>query len=66
MSSGAAVAAALKAAKNLTAGQNVVVFLPDSIRNYMTKFVSDRWMEAKGYQNCDNKNHLWYLNLPHW
>lgn len=59
MSSGAAVAAALEAAKDLRAGQNVVVFLPDSIRNYMTKFVSDRWMEAKGYQNCNNKNNLW-------
>ncbi len=34
-SSGAAVAAAVKAAKGLKAGQRCVVILPDSIRNYM-------------------------------
>jgi cystathionine beta-synthase len=26
-----------------------VVVLPDSIRNYMTKFADDRWMEAHGF-----------------
>lgn len=34
-SSGAAVAAAVKAARSLKAGQRCVVILPDSIRNYM-------------------------------
>ena len=34
-SSGAALSAALKAAKNLEAGQRCVVILPDSIRNYL-------------------------------
>lgn len=34
-SSGAAVAAAVKAAKGLKKGQRCVVILPDSIRNYM-------------------------------
>ena len=34
-SSGAAVAAAVKAARSLKAGQRCVVLLPDSIRNYM-------------------------------
>lgn len=43
-SSGAAVWAALQAAKTLKKGQNCVVVLPDSIRNYLTKFVDDRWM----------------------
>lgn len=40
--------AALKAAKeyNLGAGKKVVVILADGIRNYMTKFVCDQWMEA--------------------
>jgi cystathionine beta-synthase len=27
----------------------VVVILPDSIRNYLTKFVDDRWMRQQGY-----------------
>ncbi|XP_066245329.1 cystathionine beta-synthase-like [Euwallacea similis] len=64
MSSGAAVAAAVKVAKGLKKGQNVVVFLPDSIRNYMSKFVSDRWMEAKAYQPCVNRNNLWWWDKP--
>lgn len=45
-SSGSAMWAALKAAKALKAGQNCVVILPDSIRNYLTKFVDDKWMVA--------------------
>jgi len=48
-SSGAALAAALKIAKDLPADKRLVVLLPDSIRNYMTKFVSDQWMEARGF-----------------
>lgn len=44
-SSGSAVWAALQAAKELKAGQNCVVILPDSIRNYLTKFVDDQWMK---------------------
>jgi len=48
-SSGAALAAALKIAKDLPADKRLIVLLPDSIRNYMTKFVSDHWMEAKDF-----------------
>ena len=44
-SSGSATFAALEAAKSLKKGQNCLVILPDSIRNYMRKFVSDEWME---------------------
>mmetsp|Transcript_35896 Transcript_35896/g.61239 ORF Transcript_35896/g.61239 Transcript_35896/m.61239 type:complete len:526 (-) Transcript_35896:113-1690(-) len=43
-SSGAAVSCAIKAAANLKEGQNCVVILPDSVRNYMTKALSDDWM----------------------
>jgi cystathionine beta-synthase len=43
-SSGAAVSAAIRAASTLEAGQNCVVILPDSVRNYMTKALSDEWM----------------------
>ncbi len=40
-SSGTAMAAAIKACKdyNLGPGQRCVVILPDSVRNYMTKFL---------------------------
>ncbi len=43
-SSGSALYAALKEAKKLQRGQNCVVILPDGVRNYMTKFVDDKWM----------------------
>ncbi|MAZ39302.1 MAG: cystathionine beta-lyase [Legionellales bacterium] len=45
-SSGGAVWAALQVAKNLQAGQKCLVILPDSIRNYMSKFPDDAWMQA--------------------
>lgn len=48
-SSGAAFSAAIKIAKNLPADKRLVILFPDGIRNYMTKFVSDQWMEAKDF-----------------
>lgn len=48
-SSGAAVWGALQAAKSLKKGEKCVVILPDGIRNYLTKFVDDRWMRNQGF-----------------
>ena len=48
-SSGGAVWAALKAAKNLKENQKCLVILPDSIRNYLTKFIDDEWMEKNNF-----------------
>ena len=48
-SCGAAMSCALVAAKKLSAGQNCVVILPDSVRNYMTKALSDDWMLDNGF-----------------
>ncbi|KAI1097297.1 cystathionine beta-synthase [Jackrogersella minutella] len=47
-SSGSALSAALKAAKDLELSKNdiVVVILPDSIRSYLTKFADDDWLAA--------------------
>ncbi|RDI46550.1 pyridoxal-phosphate dependent enzyme [Aquicella lusitana] len=47
-SSGTAVWAALQAAKQLKKGQKCLVLLPDSIRNYLSKFVDDHWMQEHG------------------
>lgn len=47
-SSGAAVWAALQVAKRLKHGQRCVVILPDSIRNYLSKFPEDQWMKQHG------------------
>lgn len=48
-SSGATMWGALKAAQQLKAGQNCVVILSDGVRNYMTKFVDDQWMQQHGF-----------------
>jgi cystathionine beta-synthase len=52
-SSGSAVWAALQVAAELPAGSRVVTILPDSIRNYLTKFVDDRWMREAGFFEPD-------------
>ena len=48
-SSGSSTSAALKMAKKLKKGQNCVVILPDGVRNYMTKFVEEKWMVDNGF-----------------
>jgi cysteine synthase A len=48
-SSGGAVWAMLQVAKHLKAGQRCLTILPDSIRNYLTKFADDRWMKEQGF-----------------
>lgn len=52
-SCGAAVSCALKYAATLPADQTVVVILPDSVRNYMTKALSDDWMVDHGFVDHD-------------
>jgi cysteine synthase len=48
-SSGSAVWAALQAAKQLKSGQKCLVILPDGIRNYLSKFVDDKWMRDQHF-----------------
>lgn len=62
-SSGGNLIVALEAAKELKEGQNCVVILPDNIRNYLTKFVSDNWMEARNFKESSNVHkHKWWNN----
>ncbi|MEE3195562.1 MAG: pyridoxal-phosphate dependent enzyme [Candidatus Neomarinimicrobiota bacterium] len=49
-SCGAAVWGAIEAAKNLDSNKNVLVILPDSIRNYLSKFVNNKWMTNNGFK----------------
>lgn len=63
-SSGGAMTAALRFAKNLKKNQRCVVILPDGIRNYMTKFVSDNWMEARGFKEINNEHKHWWWHVP--
>ncbi|XP_066563015.1 cystathionine beta-synthase b isoform X2 [Amia ocellicauda] len=63
-SSGTAMAAAVKVAKELKEGQRCVVILPDSIRNYMSKFLSDSWMYQKGFLREENMvTKPWWWNM---
>jgi cystathionine beta-synthase len=55
-SSGAAVAGAIKAIQqHLQTRKNsrIVIILPDSVRNYMTKALSDDWMSDHGFIDGD-------------
>ena len=47
-SSGSAMWAAKELAKR-ESGKRIVVILPDSVRNYMTKFLDDAWMRENGF-----------------
>lgn len=47
-SSGTAVAAALRYAERLRNGEVVVAILPDTGRNYLSKLLNDKWLEANG------------------
>jgi len=53
-SSGAAMSAAMEVAKDLTEDQICVILCPDNIRNYMTKFLVDNWMEARDFKPSPN------------
>jgi cystathionine beta-synthase len=48
-SCGSAMWAATEEAKSMKEGQRIVVIMPDSIRNYMTKYLSDDWMYLNGF-----------------
>lgn len=61
-SCGSAVYAACKMAKDLKKGQKCVVILPDGIRNYLTKFVQDNWLEARGLKDTVNQHNHWWWN----
>ncbi|HLE20238.1 MAG TPA: cystathionine beta-synthase [Vicinamibacteria bacterium] len=52
-SSGTAVAAALRYAKDLPEGKVVVVVLPDSGSRYLSKFLNDDWMRQNRFLKSD-------------
>lgn len=50
-SAGAAVWGAMQAAKEMKEGARIVVIIPDSIRNYMSKFADPAWMRQHGFMD---------------
>jgi cystathionine beta-synthase len=53
------VSAAVKLAASLRQGQRCVVLLPDGVRNYMTKFLSDHWMKERDFVEDTDLNNRW-------
>ncbi|KAM6447060.1 cystathionine beta-synthase-like isoform 2-T3 [Liasis olivaceus] len=63
-SAGSAMSVAVKAAKQLKEGQRCVVLLPDSVRNYMSKFLNDKWMVQNGFLKDEVQEHYpWWWNI---
>jgi cystathionine beta-synthase len=48
-SSGTVLYATMKVAKDLDENKTIVALLPDTGRNYLSKFYSDEWMKAQGF-----------------
>lgn len=52
-SSGSCVWAAMQIAKKAPEGSRILAILPDSVRNYMTKFIDDKWMKDNRFVDND-------------
>ncbi len=52
-SSGGAVWEALQTAKKLNSDDKCLIILPDSLRNYLSKFVDNKWMEEQKFFKTD-------------
>eukprot|EP00920_Eleutheroschizon_duboscqi_P010894 GHVT01025594.1.p1 GENE.GHVT01025594.1~~GHVT01025594.1.p1 ORF type:complete len:600 (-),score=114.49 GHVT01025594.1:1171-2970(-) len=50
-SAGSAIVGCKRAAMRLKKGQKCVVILADSARNYINKFIDDKWMVANGFSD---------------
>ena len=66
-SSGSAMYCAVQAALDhgMKEGDKVVVLLPDSVRNYMTKFLSDDWMAQREFLEtaAEDETTAWWGSL---
>ncbi|XP_008105670.1 cystathionine beta-synthase [Anolis carolinensis] len=63
-SAGSAMSVAVKVAKELKEGQRCVVLLPDSVRNYMSKYLNDKWMIKNGFLKEDvPEQYPWWWNI---
>lgn len=50
---------AIQVAKTMSEGQRLVVLLPDGMRNYMSKFITDSWLKIRDFKNLDEQQNLW-------
>ncbi|KAK2717855.1 hypothetical protein QYM36_006604 [Artemia franciscana] len=63
-SCGTVLVGALKAAAKLKENQRCLVIFADSVRNYMTKFLSDNWMIERGFLEDTKVNKQWFAGHP--
>ena len=54
-SSGSAVWAAMQVCRDIGRNKRVVVILPDSIRNYLSKFYNDDWLQENGFAGGETR-----------
>ncbi|MHC5015067.1 MAG: pyridoxal-phosphate dependent enzyme [Planctomycetota bacterium] len=54
-SSGSAVWAMLKAVRETPGVRKALTILPDSVRNYLSKFINDDWMREHGFLEDESK-----------
>jgi cystathionine beta-synthase len=60
-SCGATLWAALQIARRHSDRKRIVMIFPDSVRNYMSKFLDDRWLMEKGFEPPPKPR---YVNWP--
>merc|ERR1719245_57841 len=61
-SSGASMSIAVEMAKTLKPGQKCVALLPDSVRNYMTKFLNDQWLAERDIIELAEDQRPWWAD----
>merc|ERR1719452_89240 len=61
-SSGATMACAVAAAKDLKPGQKCVALLADGVRNYMTKFLDDQWLADRDIIELKDEMTPWWAD----
>jgi cystathionine beta-synthase len=59
-SSGATMACAVQAARDLKPGQKCVALLADGVRNYMTKFLDDQWLADRDIIELKDETTNWW------
>lgn len=62
-SSGACIQGACEIAKKLPADKRVICIFTDSVRNYLTKFVSDDWLLENNFMNQEKYDEK-HINNP--
>merc|ERR1719433_968135 len=61
-SSGGSMSVGVEMAKTLEKGQKCVVLLPDSVRNYMTKFLNDQWCHDRDIIQLEKDETQWWFS----